>query len=206
MKNELTHSAALVLPLAAGLLIGCLAGCAEWGYDKIQIGQYREAYENVLPASRTRETTLGLCYYDVSSTGTTQGIFVFLTHQKRVAGKLMARAVEREFLPARKLGYELSGEIDQNIAGFSDTGPVDTLRAFIADMAAFSGERVSREANHWLAAGLIRLLQAAPGGADVAGDYPNLAETLERVPAGGSGQIQLDNGVIRFSYQQGSLK
>lgn len=200
---RLTRSAARV-STAVGLALLC--GCASTTYRQLSLGQERSSYDRVMPREVTRSTDLGMAYlrHDPAA-GRTDAIVVLLTQDRRIAAKMHAVWRERRGWMGGDSGFALRGEIDPRLAELQSSGPVDTLRVMVADLVAYQGERLATDAHAWVAAGLVRLMQAWPNTSDVGVDTRRLAGVLERVPGGGTAQIAVDsNGVYRFEYRQGA--
>ncbi|MBW7906938.1 MAG: hypothetical protein LC135_07415 [Phycisphaerae bacterium] len=196
--------AAALASTAVGLALLC--GCAGTTYRQLSLGQERSSYDRVMPREVTRSTDLGLAYlrHDPAA-GRTDAIVVLLTQDRRIAAKMHAVRRERKGWMGGDPGFALRGEIDPRLAELQSSGPVDTLRVIVADLVAYQGERLATDAHAWVAAGLVRLMQAWPNTSDVGVDTRKLAAALERVPGGGTAQIAVDsNGVYRFEYRQGA--
>ena len=202
LTRTLRLPTAAVLPLLIAI-VGCGNSSTHWGYDRIRIGQSPGQYERVLPTADTRRTQLGLCYLGRGALGATDAIVVLLTPDRRVAGKLHARWTQRNYGFKSELRYRLRGEVDPLLADLRTTGPIDVLRMIASDLVNYQGEQLAREAHHWVAAGLVRMIQPWPHVRDVGLDEAKLREALERVPGGGAVRLGLDGaGVYRFEYEQ----
>jgi hypothetical protein len=186
-----------------GLLAGLCSGCANLSYDRLALGQAPSEYERTLPAEKSRRTDLGLCYLDDDGAGNVDAIVVFLAHDRRITGKVhLARRVSNLWWDS-SVQVELRGQVDPQLAGLNAAGPTDLLRALIADLAAYRGERLATAAHRWVAAGLIRTVQRLPNVDASQLVYPDLHETLEGVPPGGTARIGVDpGGAYEFGYTQ----
>lgn len=190
---------------AAGvvLLLGLGGGCANLSYDRLGLGQAPAEYERTLPADTSRRTTLGLCFLDDDDAGNIDAIVVFLAHDRRITGKVyLARRVSNLWWD-KSVEVELRGQVDPKLAQLDAAGPTDLLRALIADLADYRGERLATEAHRWIAAGLIRTVQRLPNVDASQFVYPDLNEQLEGVPPGGTARIGVDpGGAYEFTYTQ----
>jgi hypothetical protein len=194
-----TAAMATLAPLAL-----LLAGCANWSYDQIQLGQAPRDYARVLPTETSRKTALGLCHLSQNRLGHTDALVILLTNDRRVAGRLWARHSE----PGRRFGrsqaeFRLTGELDPQLYGVAGSGPLDSLRAIVADLTDYRGEKLALEAHAWVAAGLVRLMQRWPNVRDVGASSQQLAEILDRVPGGGTARIEVDTqGIYHLEYEK----
>lgn len=179
-------------------------GCAEFGYNRIRLGQEQREYEAVFPADKTRRTPDTLCYVERSALGQTDAMVVLLTRDRRVAGKLHARHIERDFGFRAETEYRLSGELDLALIHLGLTGPIDALRAVADELTTAQDDAFVREAHGWVAGGLVRLVQHWPHAGDAGPAYPRLADTLEHIPAGGESRITVRPGG-RLSVEYGHV-
>lgn len=180
-----------------------LAGCADWSYRTIKIGQGPRDYARVLPHEESRKTALGLCSLQISKSGHTDAIVVLLTEDRRVAAKFWARHTERNWgfgNPEAK--YHLIGELSPKLYGSEGSGPLDTLRSLIVDLTEYRGEKLAMEAHAWVAAGLTRLMQCWPGDREPVSSSPLLEVMLEQTPGGGTGSMEIDKqGIYQLRYR-----
>ena len=204
-----TGSRALLINSPLPLLLLCIAtltGCANWSYDKFQLGQLPSDYERILPLDSSRKTALGLCHLKKAKSGRTDALVVLLTEDRRVAAKISARHIPRDWLGRDKPGFELIGRLDPNLYGVAGSGPLDTLRAVVGDLTDYRGEKFAVDTHAWIAAGLIRLMQSWSEVQDVGVSSQRLKKLLELVPGGGVGRIETDNhGIYHMEYKQGHL-
>lgn len=180
-------------------------GCADWSYRTIQIGQTPSEYARVLPIENSRKTALGLCSLQSGRTGRTDAIVVFLTEDRRVAAKFWTQHIERNWGFGRvQTEFRLEGELSPQLYGTQASGPLDTLRAVIIDLNEYRGEKLALETHAWIAGGLIRLMQCWPGERDVGTITPLLKNTLDSIPGGGTGRMEIDQrGYYQLRYRQG---
>lgn len=186
--------------LAAALPL--IVGCADWSYEKVQLGQEMRAIERVFPEEKTRRGDFTFSYLE-SGSRRTDAICVLLTHDRRVAGKVQAtlRKRWRGMQPVQQ--YTLRGELDTALLGLGEVGPVDVLRTVADDITSEGDDAFEREAHGWVAAGLVRLVEAWPQTADPGPAYPRLADMLDRVPAGGRAAINtIGDKRLGISYEQ----
>jgi hypothetical protein len=182
-----------------GPFLASLAGCSDWSYRQIQLGQSRQEYERVL--ADARQTTLGLCRA-ATDRGADTALLVLLTEDRRVAGKIETRSVRRDWGLMRQQQFTLRGELDPVLFQTQQAGPFDTLRLIVSQLLDYRGERVATDAHAWIAAGLIRLMQRWPHLDDGAWDTRAIADTLDRAPGGGETRLSLDGrGAYRFEYE-----
>ena len=190
------------------LAILTLSGCADWSYQRIQLGQSPEDYARVLPMETSRRTALGLCHLSKNALGRTDALVVLLTSDRRVAAKLRARHFEHKWGVNRtERGYWLVGELNPELYGVAGSGPLDTLRAIAGELTVYRGEKLALDAHAWVAAGLVRLVQRWPGVNDVGVSSQRLSELVERVPGGGTARIEIDDrGIYHLEYKQGRTR
>jgi hypothetical protein len=182
-----------------------LSGCARWNYDRIQLGQDLRDPARLLPEQHSRVTRTGLCYIERDLTGKTEVIVVLVTRDRRIYAKLQATHLQRDLGWQAETGYTLDGEIDPDVAGFEETGPIDMLRFIADDLTVDHEDSFTTEAHGWIAAGLVRLIQRWPQGVDEGPAFPRLTEALARVPGGGEAGLRVDaNGRLRVTYSQGA--
>ncbi|MBU0637700.1 MAG: hypothetical protein KKB50_02455 [Planctomycetes bacterium] len=181
-----------------------LPGCADWGYQRIHIGQTPREYERVLPQEHARRTGLGLCYYKQDRVGgRTDTLLVLLAHDRRVAGKVWATITERRGGRQAATSYWLRGELDPVLTETAGAGPIDTLRAIAADLMSDPGEKLTRDAHALVVAGLVRLMERWPHVRDTGLVTASLGEALARVPAGGVARLAVDErGAYLIEYRQ----
>lgn len=179
-------------------------GCAEFGYNRIQLGQEQREYEAAFPADKTRRTPDTLCCVERSALGQTDAMVVLLTRDRRVAGKLHARHIERDFGFRAETEYRLSGELDLTLIHLGMAGPIDALRAVADELTAAQDDAFVRAAQGWVAGGLVRLVQQWPHAGDAGPAYPRLADILEHIPAGGEARITVRPGG-RLSVEYGHV-
>lgn len=171
-------------------------GCAEFSYNRIQLGQEQREYEPAFPADKTRRTPATVCYLE-TRLGHTDAMVVLLTRDRRVAGKLHAMHSERDFGFPAETHYRLRGEIDPTLVRLGATGPIDVLRAVADELTAAHADAYVREAHGWVAGGLVRLVQHWPHGGDAGPAVTRLSDILERIPSGGEARITVA-GTGRF--------
>jgi hypothetical protein len=180
------------------------AGCAQWSYSQIELGQEPQDYERAFPAESARRTHLGLCSLCEDAFGRTDAVVVLLTHDRRVAGKIHATRFLRDYGLKTDEGFLLQGELDPRLAELQATGPIDTLRVIATDLAEYQGEKLAMEAHAWVAGGLVRLIQCWPHVNEVGIAAARLTELFELVPGGGAARIAVDPaGIYQFEYRKG---
>ena len=179
------------------------AGCANWGYDRVQIGMTLQECERQLAEESYQRTTLGFCNLDPDRKNAAQTIVILLARNGRVAGKLRAAASAKAEWSGTRPGYRLTGEIDPRAADLDAAGPFDTLRAITLDLLSQDEASVVQHVYFKTAAGLARLMERWPHMEPAASAYPQLTEPLEQIPAGGRARISVDRrGVYSFEYEQ----
>lgn len=180
------------------------AGCADLHYQRLALGQAPAAYERVLPAGDARRTDFGLCYASSDWTRRTDAIVVLSARDRRLAAKIQATHVHRDFGLRTETSFRLRGELDPKLADVASTGALDALRALLQQLQDYRGEKTAVEAHAWVAAGLVRLLQRWPNLSDQVQPAAGLSATLERVPAGGRAWLAVDErGAYLFEYRVG---
>lgn len=195
---------ARVVGCAVGLAAAWTVGCADLHYDRIELGQPKEAYERVLPAEAARRTDLGIAWLATDMTGRTDAVVVLAARDRRAAAKFHATWVRRNYGWKTETGFWLRGELNPELADLSATGPIDTVRWIAERLASYRGEKSATEAHSWIAAGLVRFLQRWPHLSDQIRTPKVDAAFLDRVPPGGTASIVIDeSGVYHFDYRQG---
>ncbi len=192
-----------VIAATLGLMLlapGCTRLEADWCYRHIQIGQLPRDYRDVLPADASRRTPLGLAYLREAN-GRRDAIVVLLADDRRVAGKL--HASQRARLRGGERQYRLEGRIDPKLYDLAGAGPLDALRAIVADMADEQRGRLARDAYALVGGGLIRLMRTKANIEDV-GAPAQVADTwLEAVPPGGHARLETNpDGTIHLAYER----
>lgn len=186
-----------------GLAAGLIAGCAQFNYDRVQLGQTQREYQRAFPEEGSRRTAAGICYRERGMLGRTDAAVVLLTADRRVSGKLYATHTERNTWSGTQTSYRLVGELDPTLAALGGAGPVDTLRAVADELTLTEADQFAQETQAWVAAGLVRLIQRWPHIGDEGPAYTRLTETLERVPGGGAAKLTIDpRGVYILEYSQ----
>lgn len=184
-----------------GLMASLLAGCAQFNYDRVRLGQTQREYQRAFPDEGSRRTTAGIGYMARDWTGRTDAAVVLLTADRRVSGKLYASFHERTGWLNEEVSYRLVGELDPTLIAVSGAGPIDALRAVADELTTTDSDQFARDAQAWVAAGLVRLVQHWPHVGDEGPAITRLTETLERVPSGGEARITISpRGVYLVEY------
>lgn len=193
---------ALVCALGlAGLLA---SGCAGWGYGRVHLGQPLRDARRAFPESRSRWAQSTFCYLESDYVGRTDAVVLLLTPDQQVAGKFHAQSFRRNYGVTVTAGFRLRGVVDPRLAGFGGSGPLDLLRGVADDLTQGTTDSFSREAHHWVAAGIVRLLENWPEADDTGPAPARLSAVLECVPADGTSAIWIDDaGLHRCEYKQG---
>lgn len=184
-----------------------LTGCADLTYTRLHLRAAPTDYANVLPAETSRRTNLGLCHYAQDMTGRSDAIVVLLASDRRIAGKLRATRVERNWGLKTQQTFELIGELDPELSEGRAAGPIDTLRAIARDLQEYRGEKLATDAHRLVVAGLVRLMQRWPRVEDVGVASTALPELFESAPGGGVAEIAVDEkGVYHFRYRLNAMR
>ena len=187
----------------AALLLALTGGCADWSYDRIQIGMTSQECARSLPEEAVRRTELGFCCLAQDRHGRTDALVVLISRDGRVAGKLQATLPTPNTWSPVQTDFRLRGEIDPTLTDLQAVGPIDMLRAIIGDLTGYRGVQTAQQAHAWVAAGLVRLLERWPHIGPGSELYPQLTDTLERLPGGGTARIEVDQrGVYCLEYRQ----
>lgn len=177
------------------------SGCAQMGYDRIRIGQDPREYERAFPTEDLRQTRAGLVYLDEGGRERATAVVVLLTRDRLVAGRFLAHFEEDRFGLPPQTRYSLTGELDPVLSRLANVGPVDMLRVIADDLSRPEDDAFVRDAQAWVAVGLIRLLQQWPQVQDAGPAVPRLADVLQQVPGGGVAQVRVTPaGVIQVDY------
>lgn len=193
-----------ILGLVAAFSLLALPACADLSYRQLQLGQTPQQYDRTLPAENTRRTERGLCHLTTDRLGRTDAIVVLLTADRRIAAKLRATRLERDYGWKKESGYVLEGDLDLKLANLGAVGPFDAIRAVLADLEAEANEQFVRDAHAWVVAGLYRLLQSWPHLAESVTPPPQLTPTLDRVPPAGTATLALrGRDVLHLEYRHG---
>ncbi len=194
------------LALATTLFL-TISGCATWSYDHVDVGREWSSNKKFLPARDQYRTDVGVAQLSKDKFGKTQALVVLIAENQNVAGKLLATKIQRAWGWRPQSGYRLVAEVDPELAGISEAGPMDTLRLIAAELTEAARDRHVREIHSWVAAGLIRLLQRWPDVSDEGPAYSRIADLLEFVPPGGTATIRMDNqGHYHFEYVFGTVR
>jgi hypothetical protein len=181
------------------------AGCMDAGYRAIQIGQPQSEIKRFFPEPNSRETSFSLSSVQRDWFGRTDAFVVLLTRDRRVAAKFQATYGDRDLGFQNVRGYRLRGVVDPELAGFGDTGPIDTARTIADDLTRLEGDAILQEAHDLIAAGIVRLLQQWPGNIDPGPARTRLTDELDTVLGGGSADITVaPEGYFEYTYEQGS--
>lgn len=197
------RAAGLLLP-GISLLALALAGsgCAKLTYDRLNLGEPPSKYERMLPASESRRTAVGLCQLKKSAGGKVESILLVLSDDRRLAGKVRVRRVQRSAGLLGSTTYELYGSVDPVLYGAAEAGPADVLRSLVRSLVDYRGEKLAMEAHRLVAAGLLRLLERWPEAGDLGLSADVSADLAEIAPSGGTSRIDVrDSGVIDFQYR-----
>lgn len=187
-------------PLLAPFLL-LLSGCTQLAYEGVHLGQEQREYRTAFPEDQVRRTPTGSCYLERDPLGRTEAIVLLLTPDRRVAAKLRAVHTPPPAWLASGATYELHGEIDPQLLNLSATGPIDMLRAIADQLTTPGDDSFARDAQAWIAAGLVRLLQRWPSVTDEGPAITRLTEALGRVPGGGTAQVTIDpRGALLLHY------
>jgi hypothetical protein len=193
-----------VIGLGIATLAGWTAcGCARLSAAQLRLGYYVREPGRVLPEGKSRASNVGLCYLDHDLFGRTEAIVIFLSRDRRIAGKFQATLAETNvgFKPATT--FALEGELDPTVAHLAGAGPIDTLRAIADDLTQPETDALVREAQDWVAAGIVRLVQRWPHAGDEGPAAAALTAMLERVPADGEATIVVhSDGALSITYAQ----
>ena len=180
------------------MLLTLLTGCGSWTYRHVRIGQPPREYEQILPAEKSRHTAVGICYLDVDQSHRSDALVVLLTDDRRVAGKLWARHRHRK----AGSNYRLVGKIDPVLFGTQAAGMTNTLRAIAVELTEQHDGQFAAQAHAWVAGGIVRLLEQAPGPPDLGVSSRRLDELFDRVPGGGVSRMEFDRyGNIVIEYE-----
>jgi hypothetical protein len=183
------------------------SGCADLNYRSLELGQTREKYDGALPSESSRRTDLGLCQYSKNALGDAEAIVALLSSDRRIAARIRAQSVRRDYGFRVESDYRLEGEVDPKLYNTEQTGPIDTLRAIVHALAEHPGEKLANDAYAFIGGGLARLLLRWPGVEEIGIAKARLDEFLELAPAGGAAQISVDEaGRLRFSYSQSAAR
>jgi hypothetical protein len=194
----------MVALLLSGVLLPLMGGCIDWSYRHVALGHGPADYARVLPEHDTRRTPQGTCYLGTTREGRTDAIVLQWGDDRRVFGKWQATHVTRAGL-AREPGYRLRGSFDPVRAGMDQAGPLDVLRATLADLGDAHEDALVRDAHAWVAIGVARLLEDGEIELD---DDELTGEAQARaadVPGGGRGEMRVEEGgAMHFAYEWGA--
>lgn len=187
------------------VFVAFLPACTDLSYRELQLGQTPQQYDRTLPTENSRRTDRGLCHLTVNQAGRTDAIVVLLAADRRIAAKLRATLVERDYGWKKERSFTLEGDVDLKLASLGAVGPFDAIRAILADLETDPGEQFVKDAHAWVIAALYRLLQRWPHLAESPAAPPGISDTLDRVPADGAASISIDSrGVLHLGYQWGT--
>lgn len=197
--KEVDYAAAARLALLSAVV--ALGGCADYGYDRVQMGQRSGDYGRRFAESQTRRGDRTLCWLDEDWAGRADAVVLLLTDTQTVCGKWHATHDPGTSWMGRGVRYRLRGVIDPEPAGFRGAGPIDTLRAVADDLAGVGADEFTRTAYGWVAAGIVRLVQHWPNVGNAGPAEAELVAALARVPGGGQATITIaPDGRIHVEY------
>ncbi len=189
--------------LASLFLVATSTGCADWSYRAIEIGQNPRDYDNVLPRGLSRQTELGLCYFEAKDSGRSDAVVVNLGADRRVDGKWHATQIKRLVWRQPKTGYHLHGEFAPGRVGLGQAGPVDVLRLNLLALTERQVDPHVVRAHTLVAAGIARLIESSPD-TSLADVCPDAEDLLALTSADGQAQLERDEaGVYHFEYHEG---
>lgn len=167
----------------------------------MKLGAPVAEYEPLFSSNTTRTTEAGICQYDRGMSGAATALVGFLTDDRRLAGKLRARATGGGWGGSREPAYVLEGEIAPGLYLTQEVGPVDTLRHAAGSLLNAGDETVSRSAYELVCAGLIRLIERWPKAGLPGADARRVGEISTLAPSTGDASITImSDGGYRFSY------
>jgi len=186
------------------LLVPLIEGCADLSYEGITLGMRQAECARRLEGESVQRTDLGLCAVRTDLTGRTDTLVALVSREGVVTGKLQATFRPADLRWGRPAAYRLRGQLDPASSALGATGPVDSLRAILDDLASYRGPRSVMQAHAWVAAGLVRMIERWPHVGELASAYPHLTDILEQVSGGGESRLRVDRqGVYWFEYEQG---
>jgi hypothetical protein len=192
--------------LLLGVLVA-LGGCTSMTYDRVQIGLTQAQCQQLLDQEIFRSCELGYSGFEQDRTGRADALVILLGRDNVVAGKLQATlAGPGSFVRGPKIAagaavtFQARGEVDLERLSLQGVGPLDALRAVLAELVQRQSLESAGAARELVAAGLVRLLERWPH-LNTAAQFPDLADTLQRVPAGGEARIGINpQGLFCFEY------
>ena len=186
------------------LLVTLIEGCADLSYEGITLGMRQAECARRLEGESVQRTDLGFCAVRTDLAGRTDTLVILVSREGVVTGKLQATFCPADPRWGRPPAFRLRGQLDPAASALGATGPVDSLRAILEDLAGYRGSRPAMQAHAWVAAGLVRMIERWPHVGELASAYPHLTDTLEQVPGGGEARLGVDRqGVYWFQYEQG---
>ncbi len=198
-RDLLRPHASLACLVPFGLLL--CTGCASWSYKQVSLGQGPSEYDRRLPSDTSRRTPIGLCDLRERSGGNADALLVLLGTDRRVTAKFHAQRAQRNYGVWGQRRYTLIGEIDLARSGLPANEPTDALRAIFQDIANARADQHARQAHEWVAAGILRLIQARAPDADPGIPSETLESLIARVPGGGAGSVNVADGVLHVTYE-----
>jgi len=186
--------------LGVATLVSLCGGCADWTYEQIRMQQPVQVCQRLFPEGQSRRTESTLCSFEQGG-GRTDVIVVLLTRDQRVCSKWQATHIEGLSGWPAPTRFLLRGELDPQLAGCAEAGPVDALRVVVDELTTVGPDAFTRQTHAWVTAGIARMLERWPhaGGQEPVG--PALVEPLGRIPAGGEAQISVRrDGTYAFQY------
>jgi hypothetical protein len=191
----------------AGLLLPLCTGCANWTYERVQIGMGRAECERQFADESYQRTGLGLSHWQADASGARAALVILLSADGRVVGKLQASYRAGVKAGQERYEYRLRGQLDPQRAGLGATGPLDALRAVLIELLDEPGVQTVRSGHAWIAAGLLRLVERWPHVQPQAVSDGLLTEALEHVPDDGEAWLGIDRrGVYLFEYGCGPAR
>jgi hypothetical protein len=192
-SSAATCPRAVVMLATTTVLI--LAGCTAMTYDRIRLGRTQDECRQLLDQEVFRSCDIGYSGIQQDPAGRTNALVVLLGRDGLVGGKLQATLATPGGVPLGQpsatgaaLSFQLRGELDLAALALQGAGPLDVLRAVLSELAGQQTVQSAGAARELVAAGLVRLLERWPQ-LNPASQFPELAETLERVPAHGDARL-----------------
>ncbi|HRS27917.1 MAG TPA: hypothetical protein P5255_06600 [Phycisphaerae bacterium] len=180
--------------LTAVAMLVSLTGCATMTYDRIRLGASQSECRQLLDQDVFHSCNIGFSGSRQDAAGRTDAVVVLLGRDGVVGGKLQATVARPRGVPlvpaalAPAPTFQLRGELDLVALSLAGAGPLDVLRAVLVELMDRPTNLSAEPARELVAAGIVRLMERWPN-LDAAGQFPDLADTLERVPSGGVARL-----------------
>lgn len=175
--------------------------CTAPGLTGLELGADARQIRRSFPAGQLHETPAGYSVLRPEASGTTHAYVFLVTPDRRIAARFHVSVSEGAGGEEESGSYRLTGAVDAQALRLGGLGPLDTLRAVADQLTSAEVHAGARAAQHWVAAGLVRMLQQHPQVDDPGPATARVGALLARIPAGGDGDVRpVGSGQLHIFY------